>query len=521
MTNLKTMLEDAAEKYGEKTAIVSGVFRISYINLQEASNRIANGLLQVGVSRGDRVVMLLNNSPQFVEIFFGIVKLGAIAVPLDTKYKTKELKCLLKHCQPKVLFTESPYLEGIDSLITELDSIEYVFDLSAGANNKQFRNYKELTERSSTQCRAVDIKSEDIACILYTSGPALTPKGTALSHINLVKAVTISAAGFHQTDRDIVILFALPMHYVVGLVIVLLTSIYRGSTVVILPGLSITRLMQVIEKERITILIGVPFIHALIVKKAKEESMVYNLNSLRICGSIGATLSQKIVQQFEKYLGFQLINFYGLTESTAHVSCQPLDGSGKLGSVGRILPGWEAKIVDNRNRELPVKRSGEVIVRGPIMSRYYRNPNDTAEMIKHGWLYTGDIGMMDDDGYLFLTGLKKDMIIAKGQNIYPSDIETVLLCHPKVSEAAVTSIPDEMRGEIVGSVVILKFGEVATEQEIKKFCLKHLADFKVPKQVIFLDSLIKTDDGMINKQVIRKHLLKTYTIGREKDIVGS
>jgi long-chain acyl-CoA synthetase len=155
------------------------------------------------------------------------------------------------------------------------------------------------------------------------------------------------------------------------------------------------------------------------------------------------------------------------------------------------------------------------------MSRYYKSPNDTAEMIKNGWLYTGDIGMMDDDGYLFLTGLKKDMIIAKGQNIYPSDIETVLLCHPKVSEAAVTSIPDEMRGEIVGSVVILKFGEVATEQEIKKFCLKHLADFKVPKQVIFLDSLFKTDDGKINKQVIRKHLLKTYTTGREKDIVGS
>lgn len=517
MINLKTILRDAKEKYGEKIAIASGDFRISYEKLEENSNKIANGLLQLGVSRGDRVAILLNNSPHFVDIFFGIVKICAIAVPLDTKYKTRELKSLMGHCQPKVVFTDNAYLEEVVSLITELNNIEYVIDLSADDNNGQSQSYKELRARGSAQNIELDIESDDIACILYTSGPALAPKGVAISHKNMVKAVTISADSFHQSNRDITIIFALPMHHIVGLVIILLTSICRGSTVVILPGLSITGLMQVIERERVTILIGVPFIHTLIVKKIKEESKVYDLSSLRICGSIGAPLSHKLMQQFEKFVGFRLINFYGLTESTAHVTRQPLSGNGKSGSVGRVLPGWEVKIMDNNNRELPASRSGEVTIRGPIMSCYYRNPLDTNEIIKNGWLYTGDIGKMDDYGYLFLTGLKKDMVITKGQNIFPSDIETILLSHPKVSDAAVTGIPDEMRGEVVGAIVVLKLGELITEQEIKKFCLDRLANFKVPKQIIFMEYLPRTNDGKIDKKAIRKHLLKMYRTGRGND----
>ena len=521
MANLKTMLEDVVRRHGEKTAIVSGDSRMSYTNLEESSNRIAGSLLELGVGKGDRVAILLNNSPQFACIFFGIVKIGAVAVPLDTKYKTKELNCLLEHCQPRVLFTESPYLEAATPLITGLKYIEYVISLSAAGSNRQILSYEEIMTKGLTQGTEVDIRPEDEACIMYTSGPALTPKGAVLSHVNLVRAVTISADGFHQSDRDVAVLFALSMHHIVGLVIILLTSIYRGSTVVILPGLSISGFMAVIEKERATIFISVPFIHALIVKKAREEGVVNNLNSLRICGSIGAPLSQKLAKQFEKYLGFRLINFYGLTESTAHVTCQSLNGSGKPGSVGRALPGWEVKIVDDNNRELPANQGGEIIVRGPIMSSYYKSPRDTAGMIKHGWLYTSDIGRVDEDGRLFLTGLKKDMIIAKGQNIYPSDIETVLLDHPEVTDAAVTGIPDEVRGEVVGAAVVLRAGGMATEQEIKRFCLERLANYKVPKQVIFLDSLPRADDGKTNKQVVKKHLLKTYAAGKTEGKVES
>jgi len=521
MADLKKMLEDVAKRYGKKTAIVSGDFRMSYTDLEKSSNRIAGGLLELGVKKGDRVAILLNNGPQFACIFFGIVKTGAVAVPLDTKYKTRELNCLLEHCRPGIIFTESPYLETVTPLITGLEYIEYVINLSASGSNGQILSYEELMAKGSIQGMEVGISPDDEACILYTSGPALTPKGAVLSHVNLVRALILSADGFHQSDRDVAVLFALPMHHIVGLIIILLTSICRGGTVVILPGLSIDGLMAVIEREKATIFIGVPFIHALIVKKVKEEGVVHNLESLRICGSIGAPLSQKLAEQFERYLGFRLINFYGLTESTSHVTCQSLNGSDRSGSVGKALPGWDVKIVDDNNREVPDNRGGEVIINGPIMSRYYKSPRDTDEMIKHGWLYTADIGRIDGEGRLFLTGLKKDMIIAKGQNIYPSDIETVLLDHPKVADSAVTGIPDEMRGEVVGAAVVLRAGKVATEQEIKSFCLERLANFKVPKKVIFLDSLPIADDGRTNKQVVKKHLLKTYTAGKKKGKVES
>ena len=509
--NLKIILEDIAGQHGEKTAIISDGFRVSYAELDEASNRIANTLLEMGVKKGDRVAMLLLNSPQFVTVYFGIVKIGAIAVPLDTKYKIIELTCLLDHCQPKVLFAEGQYLELLIPALSVFGYIEHVISLS-NEGNGQFLSYKEIMARGSTRKIKVDIAPEDIAYIAYTSGPAFSPRGAMLSHGNLVRAVEISADSFQQTDRDIVMLFALPMHHIVGLVIILLTSIYRGSKVIMLPGLSINSLMEAIEKEKATILIGVPFIHALIVKKAREEGIEHDLGSLRICASIGAPLPVKIIEQFDRCLGLRLINFYGLTESTAHVTCQPLNGSGKLASVGRALPGWEVKVVDENNIELPPNQSGEVVIRGPIMEGYYKNSQNTTEIIKDGWLHTGDIGRMDEDGCLFILALKKDMIITKGQNIFPSDIETVLLGHPKVAEVIVAGIPDEMRGEVVGVAIILEAGEVATEQEITKYCLERLANYKVPKQVIFLDSIPMTADGKINKQDIKKYLLQAYSV---------
>ena len=491
MADLKAILRSVARRYRDKTALVSGDSRISYGNLDESSNKIAVGLKNLGVRKGDRVAILLDNCPQFVIIFLAILKLGAIAVPLDTKYKARELNCVLNQCRPKLLFGASPNLKSIAQLLAELEYIEYVIDLSDNGSGYQFIDYKSMMTKGGEQDIEVVSKPEDEACILYTSGPALTPRGAVISNGNLVNALTISANGFRQSDRDITTLFALPMHHIVGLTIIMLTSICRGSMVVIIPGLSIGELLATIERERVTILIGVPFIHALLVKKAKAEGVAFNLDSLRICGSIGALLTKELAEQFEKYLGFRLINFYGLTESTVHITCQPLNGSGKIGSVGTALQGWEIKIVDDNGRVLPVNQSGEVIARGPIMSYYYQNRRDTDKVIRNGWLYTSDIGRIDEDGYLFLVSLKKNMIITKGQNVYPSDIETVLLEHSAVAEASVFGIPDEIRGEVVSAAIVLKKNKTTTEQEIKNFCLEHLANFKIPKQVIFLDSLPK------------------------------
>jgi len=501
--NLKVMLEETAKHYRGKTAIALGDRRLSYAELDEASNKIANALIKMGVSKGDRVAMLLSNSPEFAVIYFGIIKIGAIAVPLDTKYKVGELASLFDDSQPKVLVTESPFLEPLVPILPGFEYMEHVIDLSS-RHEGRFLSYQEIMATSSARKVKVDPESEDIASIAYTSGPTFRPRGVMLSHQSLATGATISGDGFRQTDEDVVVLFALPLHHVVGLEAVLLTSISKGSTVVMLPGLSINGLIGIIEKRGATIFMGVPFIFILMVRMAEEEGIKHDLSSLRLCCAGGAPVPTNIMKRFKRRYGLDIVQFWGLTEATAYLTFQPVDGTGKLGSTGKAMPGWEVKIVDDNGKELPPNQPGEIIVRGPIMKGYYNNPRVTAETIRDGWLHTGDIGRVDEDGELFILGRKKEMIIAKGQNIYPSDIEDVLYTHPKVAEAAVVGIPDELRGEVIRAIISLKAGEVATEQEIKRFCLEHIANYKVPKQVIFLDSLPKTATGRIRKEDLKK-----------------
>jgi long-chain acyl-CoA synthetase len=446
--------------------------------------------------------MLLPNGLEFITVYFGIVKIGGIAVPLDTKYKVTELAALFNDCQPKLLVTESSLLEPIVPVLPKWKSIERVIEVSPESKS-QFLGYQEMVNSGSTRGVDVEIMPEDCAHIAYTSGPALSPRGVVLSHRSLVAEAAISAAGFQQTDKDVVVLFALPMHHAFGLVVISLTSIYKGSTVVMMPGLSISNLMELIEQEKATMFMAVPFVHALVVNFAEEGGVKHDLSSLRLCGSAGAALPVDVMDRFQRHYNLNIVDFWGQTESSAHVTCQSVNSSVKPGSVGKALAGWELKIVDDNGRELPLNQSGEIIVRGPTMTGYYNHPEATARVLRDGWLHTDDMGMIDEDGEVFLTGMKKDMIIAKGQNIYPSDIEEVLRIHPKVAEAAVVGVTDEARGQIIKAFVQLKAGEVATEQEMKRFCLQHLANYKVPKQVVFADCLPKTATGEFCKDDLR------------------
>jgi long-chain acyl-CoA synthetase len=335
-----------------------------------------------------------------------------------------------------------------------------------------------------------------------------------LKHGNLVKAAAISAAGFKQTDKDIVTLFALPMHHAVGLVVILLTSLYAGSTVVMLSGLSIHGLLETIEREKATIFMGVPFVHALLVREVAAGGIRYDINSLRLCASAGAPLPLEIIERYRELMGQNLIQFYGLTEATCHVTCQPVDSGGKDGYVGRALPGFQIKIVDDDGGELEPNQPGEIIIKGPIMSGYYNKPHVTGETIKDGWLYTGDIGSMDEEGDIVILGLKKPMLIVKGQNIYHSDVEDVLATNPKVAEVTAVGIadPDGMRGEVVRAVIQLKPDQTAKESEIKHYCLTRLANYKVPKQVIFVTSLPRMPSGQVDKEAL-KNLLPGASAG--------
>ena len=500
--NLRLMLKKASEQFPDKDALTFGGHGVSYRQIYEESNRIASALMSIGITRGDRIAMLLSNRPEFVSIYFGIINIGGISVPLDTKYKTTELTALFNDCQPKLLIIESTLLSSISPVILGWKSIERIIEVGPGYTGR-FLGYEEMVASGSVLPSDVEIMPEDTAHIAYTSGPALHPKGVMMSHRSLVTEAGISAAGFQQTDKDIVALFALPLHHAFGLVVVLFTSIYRGSTVAMLSGVSISSLMEMIEHEKVTMFMGVPFINTLAVNWAEEAGVKNDVSSLRLCGSAGASLPVDTAEKFQRYYGLPLVDFWGMTEASAHVTCQSADNL-KPGSVGKALPGWELKTMDGKGRETLVNQTGEIIVRGPLMTGYFRNPQATAEAIRDGWLYTGDLGMIDDGGDLFLIGMKRDMINTKGQNIYPSDIEEVLQCHPEVMEAAVVGVPDILRGATIRAFVQLRPRAQATELELKRFCLEHLANYKVPKQFIFVGSLPRTENGEIFKDELRK-----------------
>ena len=483
--NLKQMLEETVRRYGRKTAFIVRDRRVSYTEIDQASNKIANALIKAGINRGDRIAMLLPNGVEFINVYFGIIKAGATAIPLDAKYKAAELTSLFHNCLPRMIVAESATVESLAPLFPGFKSVEMIMEVGGSSSGKSL-SYEEIMATGSAESTEIEPQPEDMAHIAYASGPTTRPTGVIASHRNLLKEAEIIAAGFQQTEKDVVMLFALPLYHAFALVGILMTSLYRGSTIVIVPGtgLSIGTLLEAIEREKGTLLFGVPYIFALLNRIAREEGVRNDLSSLRVCGSGGAPLSVNTVRQFKKYFGFNLIDFWGLTEAICIVTCPPLDRV-KLGSVGKALPGWEIKIVDENGNELLTNQPGEVIVRGPITEGYYHNPQATAEKIKNSWLYTGDMGRVDKDGYLFLTGLKKRMIILKGKKIYPSDIEEVLSKYPKIAAARVIGIPDRLRGEMVGAVILLKERVEATAQEIKRFCQEHMSDYKLPRQVIF------------------------------------
>jgi long-chain acyl-CoA synthetase len=516
--NLKSMLQKTADKYAGKMAIVYGDRRISYSELDEASNKIASTLIEFGVNKGDRVAMMLSNSPEFVITYFGIVKIGALAVPLEPKYRVNELTHIFDNALPKVLVVESAVLESLITVLSKFRSIRHVINTGSEFEDR-FISFRQIMTTGSGQRFETDLSPDDIAIIMYASASSFHPKGVMLSHRSFVMEAAMSAAGYQQTDEDIMMLYALPLYHVYGLVAALLASIYTGGTVVIVPGtgLSINNFMEAVENEKGTMFLGVPYIFALAADMAEKDGIKSDLSSLRLCASAGAPLSVDTIRRFKQYYGFTVFDCWGLTEAVCHITCPSLNGSVKSGSVGKPLSKWEVKIVDGTGMEQLPNQAGELLVRGPIMRGYYNNPQATDEAIKDGWLYTGDIGKADRDGNLYVTGRKKDIIIVKGQNINPVDIETVISTHPKVAEVAVIGIPDKLRGEIIGAVVSLRRGTEATEHEIKQYCLERMVSFKAPKQVIFVESLPRNAVGEVDKESIR-NLLSIPALFPEIDV---
>ncbi|OGO00544.1 MAG: hypothetical protein A2Y58_05605 [Chloroflexi bacterium RBG_13_51_52] len=486
--DLKSILENTARRSGEKTAIIYGERRVSFADLEKDSNRVAHALINMGVKKGDRVAMMQASNPEFVAVFFGIIKAGGIAVPLDSRYVADELESLFKDCTPKVFIIENPPLESLLPALPKFKSIEHVITVNY-QNDARFINYENILENNPPTSVNVKIEPDDIAIISYTGGPTVNPHGVTLSHRSVYTEVISSAETFEQTKDDVMMLFALPMYHQFGLTAVLMASIYKGNTLVAVPGTgrSIESFMEAVEREKGTIYCGVPYIYSLMINVARRAGIKHDLSSLRLLASGGAPLEPVVINQFKQFYGLDIRDIYGQTESVCHATAMPIHGEVRLGSCGKTLPCWEMKIFDENGNELSAGREGEIVLRGPIMSGFYNQPDATDRVIKNGWLHTGDIGWIDEDGYLFITARKRRMLILKGQNIFPADIEAVLETHPKIAEARVMGTIDLIRGETVKALARLKPGETITEQEIRQYCQGRMADYKLPREITFVD----------------------------------
>jgi long-chain acyl-CoA synthetase len=488
--NLKSMLDDAVRRFGDKTAISMGERRVTFSQLDEDSNRVAHALIGMGVKKGDRVAMIQASNPEFVAVFFGIMKAGGIAVPLDARYIGNELVSLFDDCRPKVLVAENPPLESLLPDIGRFTSVKHVITFDPAYESK-FTAYNKIIAENPPKPVEVKIKPDDIAIISYTGGPTQKPHGVALSHRSVCVEAMNSADVLRQTEKDVLLQFALPMYHQFGLTAVLMASIGKGSTVAVVPGTgrSVQSFMEAVEREKGTIYMGVPYIYSLMINVARREGIKHDLSSLRLCLSGGAPLEPIVVSLFKKHYGFNILDVYGQTETVCHITCCPLDNSAPIGSSGKALPCWEIKIFDENDKELPPDREGEIVTRGPVMTGFYNKPEATAKIMRRGWLHTGDIGKLDKDGFLYITGRKRRMLILKGQNIFPADIEEVLAAHPKIAGVKVEGTIDIVRGETVKALVRLKPGATATEQEIRHYCQGRMADYKLPREVQFVEKM--------------------------------
>ena len=487
------MLENSARRYNKNTALVMSDRRVTFGQVEADSNRVAQALIKMGVKKGDRVATMQASNPEFVSIFFGIIKAGGIAVPLDSRYVPDELVSLFNDCRPKVLVIENPPLESLLPALPRFDSIEHIITVNT-EHDGRFVSYREILAKNPPKSVEVPINPEDIAIISYTGGPTQKPHGVVLSHRSVGIEAMNSAEVMEQTEKDVLMLFALPMYHQFGLTAVLMASIYKGNTVVVVPGTgrSVNSFMEAVEREKGTIYMGVPYIYSLMINVARREGIKHDLSSLRLCISGGAPLEPAVICLFRQYYGFNIIDVYGQTETVCQITVMPIDGTGKIGASGKAMPCWEIKIFDENDNELPPGGEGEIVTRGPVMTGFYNKPEATARIMRNGWLHTGDIGRIDADGFLYITGRKRRMLILKGQNIFPADIEEVLSTHPKIAEARVMGVIDLVRGETVKAMVKMKQGVTATEQEIRQYCQGRLADYKLPRDIEFVDTMPET-----------------------------
>jgi long-chain acyl-CoA synthetase len=494
------LIQEKAAEYRNKTLFIFKDRQVSYDDYHQKTSLMAAALSSYGLRRGDRVAVYLPNSLEIVESYFAVAKAGAISIPLNPMFTPREVKYVINNSEAKFAITNETLLPLLQSVRRELPSLEKVI-VQGTRDYPDTIPYRKLYEGRTERMDGLDVDPDSVAMILYTSGTTGVPKGAMLTHDGLIgnAETMVSTLGFHSSDRSLCVL---PLFHLFATAFDLLQMICAGASTVIMERFDAEIACQLIERYKVSVLVGVPTIFIYLINHPGRKK--YDLSSLRIGDTGGGPVPVDLKLAFEKEVGMFLAESYGLTEASPVVCVERPGQERRLGSCGLTLPGMETR-VDQEDKEVPPGEVGELIVKGPnVMKGYWKMPEETAKTLRGGWLHTGDLVRKDKDGYIYVVDRLKDMIICGGYNIYPKEIELVLYSHPSILEAAVIGVKDDVKGEIPKAVVVLKPGEKATEQEIKEFCRKSLAAYKVPRLVEFVDSLPKTVTGKIRKVDMRE-----------------
>ena len=524
-------LEDSARRFPNQVALEFLGKTLTYQELWDKSRRFAQGLRELGVKPGDRVAIMLPNTPQFVIAFFGTLMAGGVGVNVNPLYTPRELRhqlqdagaetlVILDHLLPRFLEVEREtpvkrvVVTGIKDFLPFPKNLLYPLKakkdkLPLGFPKREgFYAFQSLLQHPPATPHASD--PEDLALLQYTGGTTGISKGAMLTHRNLVANV-LQIDAWDSTAKDLlgkgVMLGALPFFHVYGMTVAMNYGLYSGYKIVLLPRPEIHAVVEAIEKHGVTHFPGVPTLYVAFNNFPGIEKR--NVKSIRICLSGAAPLPVEVAKRFEEITGARLLEGYGLSEASPVTHSNPVLGPIKKGSIGMPLPSVEAKVVDEEGKEVPLGEVGELIVKGPnVMKGYWNRPEETQKALKDGWLFTGDLARMDEDGYFSIVDRKKDMIIAGGYNIYPREVEEVLYQHEAVQEAAVVGVPDPYRGETVAAFIVLKgdYRGKVMEKDIEAFCRENLAAYKVPRIIQFRDSLPKSSVGKILKRELTKEV---------------
>jgi long-chain acyl-CoA synthetase len=520
---LGEILEETSKRIKNDVALVFEGQKIKWGEFNTYVNRLSHALMELNVSVGDRVAIWMSNCPEYMYAYYANGRIGSVSVPVNTFLKGDEVAFILNDSATHTIFLTPDFYEEFQKAAPKIRTVKNVI---INATEKEFNSifrtrdpkfqYFQMQsflkrEPSTTTFRT--FSEEDLGVLIYTSGTTGFPKGAMLTHKNIVSNANMCNEVLILTKKDRMLLF-LPMFHSFTELVCMVLPVFLGLRIVILPKIDSSKIKKSLIKDRPTVFIGVPTVYNSMAQ-VKLSGLKRRLNPIRLYVSGAAPLAQDILNRFIHLYQRPLIEGYGLSEASPVVSCN-LPGKERPLSVGLPVPGVEVKIVDENEREMKVDQVGEIIVRGSnVMKGYWKQPDETEKTLKNGWLFTGDMGKKDEDGYLYIVDRKKDMLLYRGQNIYPREIEEAIYNNPKVKECAVVGVKDAQKGEIPKAYISLKAGEKATEKEMRDYLKEKIANYKLPRYIKFLDELPKTPTGKILKKDLRELAQKDTVVGKD------